>query len=717
MKLLDRVRFLLGAKDLYDLHPELRYRLPIMRILSGMEQGAPGSGSYNEAAGFYKSQVWLHKAAKVVSDNIKPLRVGVADSRDKQSEINERHEVTEILTYPNDELDSASLWGEYFTDVMLGGEQGLEVVYGATGRRVVELWPRQPSEFSVSPDKAARRYRKVAAYKIDDGVDDPYTLAPDEFIHSKFYNPLNVWRGLSPVSAIRSGLVIDQLVRAWSELFFGNSARPDFAVIAPEGLTADERNEYENKLMKQHGGARNAHRPIILEKGITDIKAFSFPRKDVEWLAQMEMTREEIGAILGVPDEIMGFGRDTYENFDTADRVLWTLTIVPLTYFRDSSLTRFFRKIGKIKGSEVIKTDLSRVPQLQEDRSSKIDQFGSLVDHYVPPQMAADYLGLGLENIPEGDVVRVRGSARNPGDPMELSAPVTWSGFGERVTGELEDTEKLIEAETKDSPVPEYGSEEHKALWDAKQEQLDDPVEDMQRDLKKYFQRQQNEVGRRLRDGKIYGRGQYKQDIDNIPDPSSLFDTDAERELFIEEFREHITAAVEKFGEAALLSVGADVSFDLTLIEVQAGISHILETVAKKVNDTTWLGLVELFQEAEQEGEGIPAIMERLSLFFGDRKSDYQTERIARTTMTGASNHGTLEAWDQSGVVNSKSWLSALLPGRTRDAHAEAHGQTVGIREMFDVGGEFLAYPGDPSGAPENIINCLCSMIEQGVEV
>jgi uncharacterized protein with gpF-like domain len=100
-----------------------------------------------------------------------------------------------------------------------------------------------------------------------------------------------------------------------------------------------------------------------------------------------------------------------------------------------------------------------------------------------------------------------------------------------------------------------------------------------------------------------------------------------------------------------------------------------------------------------------------LSAYFGDRKSDYSTERIARTTMTGASNAGSYEAWKQSEVVKGKAWISALQPGRTREAHSAAHGQTVGLNEMFLVDGENLMYPGDPQGSPGNIINCLCAAI------
>lgn len=54
-----------------------------------------------------------------------------------------------------------------------------------------------------------------------------------------------------------------------------------------------------------------------------------------------------------------------------------------------------------------------------------------------------------------------------------------------------------------------------------------------------------------------------------------------------------------------------------------------------------------------------------------------------------------------------KEWR-AQADNRVRDDHADAHGQQKRVHLAFDVGGEKLMYPGDPSGSPENIINCRC---------
>ncbi len=53
---------------------------------------------------------------------------------------------------------------------------------------------------------------------------------------------------------------------------------------------------------------------------------------------------------------------------------------------------------------------------------------------------------------------------------------------------------------------------------------------------------------------------------------------------------------------------------------------------------------------------------------------------------------------------------------KTREDHAEADGQEVGMDEPFDVGGEQLMYPGDPAGSAGNVINCRCTVIYTSVQ-
>jgi HK97 family phage portal protein len=711
-----------AAKSLLDLYPEQAMREPLLRINSDEESVAMiTSGSFLAAANTYAGHMWTHKAIKILADNIAPLPLRVARGPHDATEYPANHPVNALLDSPNSAMAPEDLWKQFVTDLMLGGEEGLEVSRNATKTKALELWPRQPDQFTVKVE--SYRYKRVALYRINDGAGEPYIVPADEFIHFKFYNPMQPFRGLAPISAIRLSIIIDQLAQAWTRLFFRNQARPDFAIVAPEGTTKTEKDEMMRQLEVDFSSGTGVHKPIILEDGVTDIKTFSWAPKDLEWVTQREMSRDEVAAVFGVPDEMMGYGRDTYENFSTAEKVLWTLTIVPICRFRDGTLTRYLRQIKMLAPNERVETDTTDVPQLQEDKTAKIDQITKLFGVGVPVDTASNYVGAGLPPIPGGKVgylpIGLIEVGKRPALVAPAAAPAPKPAPEDAPEEDMPDMEDAPEGEGMPAPgkslrkkdILEYGSSEHAQVYKALQDRIETPVRELKRIVKREFQRQQNEINRKLRDGKSYGRGRWVKEPERIPTPQELFDLQAEIDQFIEAMEDTVFGAVEEIGAAEFIGLGIAGVFDINRPEVQAAVKHILQTVAEKTNNTTWNDLIELFEEAEKAGEGIPQIMERLSAYYGDRKSDYQTERVARTTMVAASNEGSWEAWKQSEVVRGKTWISALQPGRTRDAHAAAHGQTVGLNEMFLVDGENLMYPGDPQGSPGNIINCLCAAI------
>ncbi len=60
-----------------------------------------------------------------------------------------------------------------------------------------------------------------------------------------------------------------------------------------------------------------------------------------------------------------------------------------------------------------------------------------------------------------------------------------------------------------------------------------------------------------------------------------------------------------------------------------------------------------------------------------------------------------------------KAWIH-VTDERTRASHAAVKADNfISIHDKFNVGGEQLMFPGDPSGSPANIINCRCVMIQE----
>lgn len=81
---------------------------------------------------------------------------------------------------------------------------------------------------------------------------------------------------------------------------------------------------------------------------------------------------------------------------------------------------------------------------------------------------------------------------------------------------------------------------------------------------------------------------------------------------------------------------------------------------------------------------------------------------IARTETHGAANFGAVEAARETGLILDKEWIAAE-DERSREDHALASGQVVGVNEPFIVGGEALMHPGDPAGSADQVINCRCA--------
>lgn len=87
-----------------------------------------------------------------------------------------------------------------------------------------------------------------------------------------------------------------------------------------------------------------------------------------------------------------------------------------------------------------------------------------------------------------------------------------------------------------------------------------------------------------------------------------------------------------------------------------------------------------------------------------------QAIRSARTIVTGAENKGRQDSYKRAeadGIILQKEWI-ATNDSRTRHSHAALDGATVDQDKKFDNG---LMYPGDPSGRPEEVYNCRCTLV------
>lgn len=145
----------------------------------------------------------------------------------------------------------------------------------------------------------------------------------------------------------------------------------------------------------------------------------------------------------------------------------------------------------------------------------------------------------------------------------------------------------------------------------------------------------------------------------------------------------------------------------MELAEERAGLraSEISETTRTRIANAVARGL---------ESNDTP---DEIALDIIDEVDDMNMSRartIARTETAVAMQTGQYEemsdASESLGVTLTKTWM-ATEDERTRDTHADADGQTVGLDEPFEVGESELMYPSDPDGPAEEVINCRCAVL------
>jgi hypothetical protein len=126
------------------------------------------------------------------------------------------------------------------------------------------------------------------------------------------------------------------------------------------------------------------------------------------------------------------------------------------------------------------------------------------------------------------------------------------------------------------------------------------------------------------------------------------------------------------------------------------------------ISDTTKEDINAIIAQAEIDGLPERQVT-RLIQEVAPNKAAYRAQAIARTEAHGVGQSTSLSLAKQSDIQMVKVWIANENDfNRTRQAHRDAHNQKVPLDAKFEVGGELLEYPGDPSGSASNTISCRC---------
>lgn len=714
---------------------QTKYAPIVERIVLGERFGGHPGALDDRFRAAYAANQWIYRCVTVKAANIAqvPLQANQAVRRAGelvQEPLAPDHFIQDVLDRPNEHQTTYDLKFLTVCFLELAGD-AFWLLGRMSNGRVGGVTTLRPDRVRILPHEELF----VGGYEYTlDGK--KVTFPPENVIHFKYSNPNDDYRGQSVLQAARDTVTENAFAQAWSKSFYKNAAIPKGGLSFDQKLEPPDYTRIRREWNRHHQGVDNANKVAIFEKGASWLN-LSPSQRDMEFVLQRRMTRDDLGAVFGVPPVLLNsYERATYNNANTQERLFWRNTAIPITELLRQTLAlnavKFYGSPSQEARRTTFSFDLSNVWALQEEALERSKMQVELVRCGLRTANEVRETD-NLEPLGHGDVWW-RNQSLVP--TVDATAGVVASPAGAQAAAVAS-----VPAATVATPAPTEApvlvevrarrSEKRQAQHVAFIAQSDyyqrlmrgfvtalfkDQLEQMLANLRAVGQQldgMPTEIQRALAlvDGRLVLKADrpYKANIDSI-----VFDLDAAQQFTDEAATPLYERMAEAGGKRGFSLAEVDGTFDLNDPLAQEHMLAKKQKLAKKVNETTWRHVTGTLEQGMDEGESIAQLASRLSDTMLDRSADRY--RIAQTEVLGCMNGGLHDGFEQTGKVKGSTWSSALSEA-TRDAHWSADGQTVALNKKFRVGGEQLRYPGDPDGSAGNIINCVCTTFPVLVDV
>lgn len=238
------------------------------------------------------------------------------------------------------------------------------------------------------------QYGKSLSYK-----DVPLGL--DQVTQIMYPNPNSEWVGLAPLEACMDAVNTDIKAAAYNMAFFDNSAQPGGMLIHKRSISKTQQDQVKSAFSEEHGGVGRAHKMAVLA-GDWEYKQLGLGQKDMEFLDQRKFSREEIGAVFGVPAVLMNDPNNS--NYSTAS--------VELRVFAESNWLPKLMMIQEVINTQIfayywpemlLNFDIKEAPGLREDMGQKVDRAEKLFKMGVPLNNIITLLDIPIPATEWGD--------------------------------------------------------------------------------------------------------------------------------------------------------------------------------------------------------------------------------------------------------------------------------------------------------------------------
>jgi len=352
----------------------------------------------------YQKNVWVYAACQAITTNMLQVPKVLDLKKTKEQEFIDEHKILDLLNNPNPLMDGMAFWEAVMLALLLptrtthGGQCFILAESGSN--RIVnlkngdipkELWPFDDS--LIDPVKSKSGI--LEGWKLTAGTTTVFYL-PEEVIRIRLYNPHDIFRGQSPLTAATGGMRTNAKAQKVNEAFFDNNASLGGTLETEGNPTAAEVKRMRKEFDELYSGPDNAGKTAVLTYGLK-YQAFQRSHIDMQYLEQLKYSRDEILAVYRVPKSEVTIYEDlNFATASVADKAFWTKTVIPF----DKRILKSINDqwICNVENRKyALTSDYSNVEALAENFTMKLEQAAQLVKMNVPLEEVNRRLELNLE--------------------------------------------------------------------------------------------------------------------------------------------------------------------------------------------------------------------------------------------------------------------------------------------------------------------------------
>jgi len=647
---------------------------------------------------------WVFACVNSIKEEVAQIDLKLyRNGADGQKELVLSHPVLTLLHDVNPFFTKYTLFEHLQANIELWGNEYWLIERNNKGLPL-ELYPLDPDKIQPVSDP----FQYIASYKYQ-LQGKTYEIPAENIIHFKTFNPKNVILGMSTVEAARAAIETDEAAKLYNRAFFENGANPGTILEYPGNLNKDQMDRLKDQWDSQFAGFKKAYRTAIAQGGLK-IHQIEMSHGDMQFIEQRKLSRDEICAMFKVPLEILGvLSQTTYASAKAAEYVFMRRTIRPKEMRIVDTLNEFLLPLFGEDGLFFEATD--RTPN---DTTESIAYYQSgIANGWLSPNDVRRMEG--LPELEDGENVYLPFSLTPYSKPAAKrvnerpSIKGTIDGMAARLTKAItEEIGKVNVIDNTDEQVGESGPKnDFEVIGEAKvitnTKKTDPYIKLFASTAMKLFDGQKKRAIKALeKEVKVFKAKKL-----------NLLDPEKEVSITIDLFTPLFKDFAAKSGRDALTYIGLDPNdFDINSPSMQEFLVSNTKKFAGAVTEKTTQDIRALIVAGLEQGEAITELTKRIEEYSGFGKP--RAEMIARSETVRSQAEAERAAWEESGVVTSLIWYTAL-DDRVDETCNSLHGKEIDISDSFLTENQLLdmginPYLGDLDGPPIHP-NCRCTLL------